>query len=64
MELTDLSNTLKSLGCPESKCGEMAEQLDKRARQLMDERNQSYEQSLNHLIGLMRQGWAAQANDQ
>jgi len=60
MDHTELSDTLKSLGCPDDKCAAMARQLDKRARQLMTERNQSHEQALAHLIGLMRQGWAAQ----
>ncbi|HEV2207746.1 MAG TPA: hypothetical protein VG167_03175 [Verrucomicrobiae bacterium] len=39
----------------------MAAQLDKRARQLAQEKHRSYEEALEHLLGLMRQGWAAQA---
>jgi hypothetical protein len=57
----DLARALVGLGCPEEKSLEMAQQLDKRAHQLASEKNQSYEQSLTHLLGLMRQGWAAQA---
>jgi hypothetical protein len=40
----------------------MAAQLDKRARQLAAEKNHSYEEALTHLLNLMKQGWAAQAN--
>jgi hypothetical protein len=38
----------------------MASQLDKRARQLADQKDRKYEEALAHLIGLMQQGWAAQ----
>jgi hypothetical protein len=38
----------------------MAAQLDKRARQLADQKHRSYEDAIAHLLGLMRQGWAAQ----
>jgi hypothetical protein len=57
----DLARALVGLGCPEDKSLEMAQQLDKRAHQLSSERNQSYEQSMTHLLTLMRQGWAAKA---
>jgi hypothetical protein len=59
MELTQLSKALVVLGCPPEKSGEMAAQLDKRARQLAAERQRPYEEALEHLLGLMRQGWAA-----
>ena len=59
--LEDLARALVGLGCPEEKSLEMAQQLDKRARQLSTERNQTYEQAMTHLLQLMRQGWAAQA---
>jgi len=39
----------------------MAAQLDKRARQLAEQKNRSYEEALAHVLGLMRQGWAAKA---
>ncbi len=54
-----LSALLVRLGCPESKAAEMAAQLDKRARQLAREPGRNYEAALAHLVGLMRQGWAA-----
>jgi hypothetical protein len=38
----------------------MAEQLDKRARQLAEQKGRSYEDALAHLLSLMKQGWAAQ----
>lgn len=57
----DLARALVGLGCPEQKSLEMARQLDKRAHQLAAEKNQTYEQSLTHLLTLMRQGWAAKA---
>jgi hypothetical protein len=37
----------------------MAAQLDKRARQLSAEKGDTYERAMTHLLGLMRQGWAA-----
>jgi hypothetical protein len=57
----DLARALVGLGCPAEKSLEMAQQLDKRAQQLASEKNQTYEQALTHLLGLMRQGWAAKA---
>ncbi len=54
-----LNALLMRLGCPESKAAEMAAQLDKRARQLALEPGRNYEAALTHLVGLMRQGWAA-----
>ncbi len=59
MNLGELTQTLEGLGCPPDKAAEMAAQLDKRARQLMAERGQEYEQAAAHLLNLMRQGWAA-----
>ena len=59
MELEQLATGLGALGCPKDKCSEMAAQLDKRAKQLMTERGQSYEDSMTYLIKLMQQGWAA-----
>ena len=47
------------MGCPANKSSEMAAQLDKRARQLAELKNRSYEDALTHLLELMRQGWAA-----
>lgn len=60
MEIAQLAKILVALGCPAEKSADMAAQLDKRARQLAVEKNQSYEAALTHLLGLMKQGWAAQ----
>ncbi|MGB0578269.1 MAG: hypothetical protein ACPGVU_01080 [Limisphaerales bacterium] len=60
MDLDELATTLREFGCPSDKAPEMAAQLDKRAQQLVEERGQSYTTAMNYLIGLMRQGWAAQ----
>ncbi len=60
-EMTDqeLASLLEALGCPAEKSLEMAGQLEKRARQLAEEKGKSYEQALTHLLALMKQGWAA-----
>jgi hypothetical protein len=47
------------MGCPADKSLALAAQLDKRARQLATLKGRSYEDALAHLVGLMRQGWAA-----
>jgi len=60
VELAQLAEALKTLGCPPDKSAEMAAHLDRRARQLADQRGRTYEESLAHLLSLMRQGWAAQ----
>jgi hypothetical protein len=59
MDVKDLAGLLAAMGCPPEKSGEMAAQLDKRARQLAVEKKRSYEDALTHLLDLMRQGWAA-----
>ena len=59
MELPELARVLVALGCPAEKSSDMAAQLDKRARQVAVEKGRSYEEALQHLIALMRQGWAA-----
>ncbi len=59
MRPEDLGTVLVSLGCPQEKSLEMAAQLDKRAKQLSEGGRQTYEEALVHLLGLMRQGWAA-----
>ena len=56
----ELAEVLAALGCPRDKTMEMAMQLDKRARQLVEQTGRSYEDSLTHLLELMRKGWAAQ----
>lgn len=59
MNLELLAKALEGAGCPPAKCLEMAAQLDKRARQLAEQKGRSYEDALKHLLGLMTQGWAA-----
>ena len=62
MDLQELAALLVSMGCPQTKSAEMAAQLDKRARQLADQKARSYEDALAHLLELMRLGWAAKEN--
>ena len=64
MTLQELAAVLVALGCPQSKSDEMAAQLDKRARQLAEQKGRSYDEALEHLIKLMSQGWAAKGNFQ
>jgi hypothetical protein len=59
MTCQELAAVLEALGCPAGKSQEMAAQLDKRARQLAEQKHRTYEQALTHLLELMRQGWAA-----
>jgi len=59
MSVEDLASLLTELGCPPDKSAEMAAQLDKRARQLAEQKQRGYDEALAHLLGLMRQGWAA-----
>jgi hypothetical protein len=59
MDLSQLATALEAFGCPAEKSAEMAAQLDKRARQLSSAKKQTYEGAMAHLLGLMRQGWAA-----
>ncbi len=59
METSELATVLVALGCPREKSAEMAAQLDKRARQLSQEKNRPYQEALEHLLKLMAQGWAA-----
>ncbi len=54
---------LAGVGCPPEKSAEMAAQLDKRARQLAEQKGRSYEEALAHLLGLMSQGWAARGGN-
>ena len=57
--LESLGQALVALGCPAEKAREMAAQLDKRARQLAEQKGRSYDEAMAHLLELMRQGWAA-----
>jgi hypothetical protein len=57
--LLELAAALTALGCPREKSLAMASQLDKRARQLVGKKGKTYEEAVTHLLGLMKQGWAA-----
>ncbi len=59
MSQSELAQILVALGCPADKSSEMAAQLDKRAQQLATEKGRTYDEALTHLLGLMKQGWAA-----
>jgi hypothetical protein len=59
MDLNELATVLAAMGCPQGKVGEMTAQLDKRAHQLAEQKDRSYDEALAHLLGLMLQGWAA-----
>ena len=59
MSPDELASVLVAMGCPKDKSAEMASQLDKRARQLAEQKNRTYEDALMHLLELMRRGWAA-----
>ena len=58
-DLDSLAAALATLGCPSEKSAEMAAQLDKRARQLAEQKGRNYEEALTYLLNLMKQGWAA-----
>jgi hypothetical protein len=60
MEISELAKLLTTLGCPSEKSAAMAALLDKRARQLAAQKGRSYEEALQHLLTLMKQGWSAQ----
>lgn len=59
MTETELAAVLVKLGCPAEKADVMARQLDRRARMDAERKGVAYEAALQHLIGLMAQGWAA-----
>ncbi|MEO6036521.1 MAG: hypothetical protein ABIQ35_14820 [Verrucomicrobiota bacterium] len=59
MNPAELAPMLVDLGCPNERSVEMASQLDKRAQQLSALKQKSYDEALMHLLGLMKQGWAA-----
>ena len=62
MEIEELAGMLETMGCPATKCREMAAQLDRRARQLAEQKGRSYDDALRHLIDLMKQGWSARGS--
>ena len=55
----ELAKLLTTMGCPKTKAREMAVQLARRSGQLAKERNISCDETMKHLLNLMRQGWAA-----
>ena len=63
MTLSELATLLSAMGCPPEKSPEMAAQLDKRARQLAEQKGRDYDEALLHLLNLMRQGWAAREKE-
>jgi hypothetical protein len=63
MSPEQLAPVLEQMGCPKEKSIEMAVQLDKRARQLCEQKGRTYEEAMKHLLNLMKQGWAAKEKD-
>ena len=59
MTTEELAPLLVAIGCPAHKSMAMARQLEKRARQLAEQKHQSYREALAHLLALMKHGWAA-----
>ena len=59
MTVEHLAVVLIQMGCPEASVSQMAVQMDKRAKQLSEAQGRGYEESLAHLLNLMKQGWAA-----
>jgi hypothetical protein len=55
----EVEKLLLEMGLPMENPGPLAEQLLKRAIQLAGKRGWSVRHALDHLIGLLRQGWAA-----
>ena len=55
----EVEKLLLEMGLPTETPGPLAEQLLKRARQLAEKRDWSVRHALEHLIGLLKQGWAA-----
>ena len=53
-EQAALEQALMQFGVPTDKAPEMAVQLDKRAHQLAEAEDRTYEQSLIHLLQLMK----------
>src|ERR1051325_1660227 len=60
MTLPEIERFLRDLGAPADQVADMARQLDKRARQMSEEKQQSFAASLAYLVALMKQGWAGQ----
>jgi hypothetical protein len=63
MNQFELATALVDSGCPPERSLEMAGQLDKRAKQLAEQKGRTYEEALVHLLSLMKQGWAAKEKE-
>jgi hypothetical protein len=59
MTPAELASLLVTMGCPAGKSLAMAAQLQKRAEQLSRQKGKSQAEAMSHLLGLMKQGWAA-----
>jgi len=55
----EVEKLLHEMQLPTDNPGPLAEQLLKRAHQLAGKRGWTVRHALDHLIGLLRQGWAA-----
>lgn len=53
-EQAAVEQALQQFGVPEDKAPDMAAQLDKRARQLSEKGDRTYNQALLHLLNLMK----------
>ena len=53
-EQAALEQALQQFGVPEDKAPDMAAQLDKRAHQLSEKGERTYNQALCHLLNLMK----------
>jgi hypothetical protein len=63
VDLNQLASLLAAMGCPAEKAAEMSAQLDRRARQLAEQKGRNYDDALAHLLNLMKQGWAAKERE-
>lgn len=59
MTYEELCDFLLKLGAPRAGVADMARQLDRRARQISEQRGQGYEQALASLLALYKESWAA-----
>lgn len=57
--LAEVERMIHDMDLPTEVPGPLAEQILKRARQLAEKRGWSVRHALEHLIGLLKQGWAA-----
>ena len=57
--VAEVEMLIKEMGLPTEMPTPLAEQLLKRARQLAEKRGWTVRHALEHLVGLLKQGWAA-----